>query len=353
MPVLYSDNVNRIQRVKDLANDIATYQDEIKTQNENQKAKDERAYNTLASIAKSKGFDTPEEYIQHAIDALPAEEQKKYNELRDQMKKAGHTADMVIFVSGAVATLGLATGLALTDKGLAVFKSIGNWCCGVRATAQVVALEVDGAAIGSESVEAFSNIARQSFHEFKGNLADVSFGAEAGADVGSMAAEGVEEVGALLKFGRIASRVLVPLAILATIGGLIYEGIEGHNQMVKCQDYLRYILDLASKRFMVRKLKDHVEASFGFMDEIYALLMFEDMVNQDEDIPKEKKAEKIAKKVKQTAEKFGKVKVPIDDTVVGSLKIKDENADSWTKEDPKLNQIQAHLEELKKKEKKD
>ncbi|KAM7211882.1 hypothetical protein V8F06_012724 [Rhypophila decipiens] len=81
--------------------------------------------------------------------------------------------------------------------------------------------------------------------------------------------------------------------------------------------------------------------------------MFEDMVNQDEDIPKEKKAEKIAKKVKQTAEKFGKVKVPIDDTVVGSLKIKDENADSWTKEDPKLNQIQAHLEELKKKEKKD
>ena len=55
---------------------------------------------------------------------------------------------------------------------------------------------------------------------------------------------------------------------------------------------------------MVRKLTDEVEQAFGFLTDIYALLMYEDMVNQDEDIPKEKKPAKIAKKVKEAGDKF-------------------------------------------------
>ncbi len=55
---------------------------------------------------------------------------------------------------------------------------------------------------------------------------------------------------------------------------------------------------------MVRKLKDEIEQAFGFLTDVYALLMYEDMVNDDEDLSADKKAEKIAKKVKVTADNF-------------------------------------------------
>lgn len=106
------DNVYRVQRVKDLANDIATYQDEIKSQNIAQKAKDQRAYDTLASIAKSKGYSSPEEYMEKAIAALPEKEREKYEKLRKEITKAGEDGKMVLFVTGAVATLGIVAGAA-------------------------------------------------------------------------------------------------------------------------------------------------------------------------------------------------------------------------------------------------
>lgn len=75
-----------------------------------QKTKDLRAYQTLASIAKSKGFESPEEYMDDAIRALPAADRKKYEELRKKVTKTDEVGKMVLFVTGAVATLGLSTG---------------------------------------------------------------------------------------------------------------------------------------------------------------------------------------------------------------------------------------------------
>lgn len=68
---------------------------------------------------------------------------------------------------------------------------------------------------------------------------------------------------------------------------------------------------------MVRKIKDNVEAAFSFMDNIYALLMFEDMVRQDEDIPETKKEEKIAKKVKEASDKFAVRRAPLSNAKSG------------------------------------
>lgn len=42
--------------------------------------------------------------------------------------------------------------------------------------------------------------------------------------------------------------------------------------------------------------------------------------------------------------------MPTDDTVYGALRLKDEAANSWTNEDPKMKEIKDHLEELKKKQ---
>lgn len=67
---------------------------------------------------------------------------------------------------------------------------------------------------------------------FKG--AEFTFG-EIAPEAGTIAREGTEEVSTLVKIGKFTSRALVVLAILATIGGLIYEGVEGKNQMEKCQ----------------------------------------------------------------------------------------------------------------------
>jgi hypothetical protein len=70
---------------------------------------------------------------------------------------------------------------------------------------------------------------------FKG-AEEFTFG-EIAVSEGSIAAEGVTEVSTLVKVGRFASRAIVVLAILATIGGLIYEGVEGAKQKEKCEKY--------------------------------------------------------------------------------------------------------------------
>jgi hypothetical protein len=61
----------------------------------------------------------------------------------------------------------------------------------------------------------------------------------AGAAVGRGAAEGAQEaavaVSNVVKFARIASKVVGALAVLATIGLLIYEGVEGAKQKEKLQ----------------------------------------------------------------------------------------------------------------------
>ena len=54
-------------------------------------------------------------------------------------------------------------------------------------------------------------------------------------DAGTIAAEGVEEVSTLVKCGRFVARATVVLSVLAVVGGLIYEGVEGDQQMKKCQ----------------------------------------------------------------------------------------------------------------------
>ncbi|KAI1741093.1 hypothetical protein F4680DRAFT_447461 [Xylaria scruposa] len=333
--VLYPDNPNRIQRVQDLGNDIAGYQDEIKSQNIKQKQSNARAYETLGEIAKMKGYRSPAEYVDAAIKALPKAEREKFQKLREEITKTGKNGDTILTVTGAVATLGLVGGAILTENGLKVMSSIGSWVSGLHASATSVELSMAGAT--SEANE-FAELGEEAFkgvEEF--TLGDVA------VSEGSIAAEGVEEVSTLIKVGRFASRALVVLAILATIGDLVYEGIAGGQQKDKCQKWTK---ELCAKRFMVYKMKDNVETAFSFMAKIYGLLDFEKSMREIAEIPDDVKEAAIQKKIKEVAEEFGKLPAPVDDTVYGSLRIKDENAHSWTNEDPPLWEMQQYLKDL-------
>ncbi|KAI0452153.1 hypothetical protein F5B21DRAFT_506610 [Xylaria acuta] len=333
--VLYPDNPNRIQRVHDLGNDIAGYQDEIRSQNSKQKESDTRAYDTLGEIAKMKKYSSPEEYVDAAIKAMPEAERQKFQKLREEITKTGKNGETILFVTGAVATLGLVGRVILTEKGLKVMSSISSWVSGLRASATSIELSMAGAASEANS---FAELGEEAF---KG-AEEFTFG-EVAVSEGSIAAEGVGEVSTLVKLGRFASRAAVVLAILATIGDLIYEGVEGKKQMDKCQKWTK---ELCAKRLMVYKMKENVETAFSFMSKIYGLLEFEKMVREDEDIPADKKEIKIQKKIKEVAEAFGRLPAPVDATVYGSLKIKDENAHSWTNEDPHLQEMQQYLKDM-------
>ena len=128
----------------------------------------------------------------------------------------------------------------------------------------------------------------------------------------------------------------------------------------------RWINELCAKRYMVYKMKENVETAFGFMSKVYALLDYEQDVLEDEGTPEEKQA-RIERKIKKVIEEFGvswrvyshsgqrcdiswrddqNLPAPVDETVYGSLRLKDESANSWTKEDPTLSQMKEYLKDL-------
>ncbi|KAK5631491.1 hypothetical protein RRF57_007205 [Xylaria bambusicola] len=338
--------MSRIQRVQDLGNDIAVYQDEIKSQNDKQKQSDERDYETLGEIAKMKGYKSPEEYVDAALAALPTERRQEFQKLREEITKTGRNGETILFVTGIVATLGMIGAAILTDNGLKVMSTIGSWASGLRASATSVELSLAGAANEAKSFAGLGEEAMKGSKNF--SLRNVT------AAEGTLAAKGAQEASTLLKVGRFASKatvVLLPtypnqaslLQVLATIGGLIYEGVEGKKQMEKCQ---QWTLELCAKRFMVYKMKDNTETMFSFMSKIYGLLEYEKLIREDEDIPPKKKETKIQKKIQEVADEFGKLPVPVDATVYGSLGIKDEAARSWTNGDPTLGQVQQYIQDL-------
>ena len=59
---------------------------------------------------------------------------------------------------------------------------------------------------------------------------------EGAAQAGTLGAEAVEGASTWLTLGRFVSKALIVAAFLATIGGLIYDGVEGHKQMEQCRE---------------------------------------------------------------------------------------------------------------------
>lgn len=96
---------------------------------------------------------------------------------------------------------------------------------GTAAGADLIAVAVDSLEATLEGAEA------------GGEVLEIS--TVVGADGVSLAATGVEgaEIGiTMIRAVKIASTVLVVLAIMAEIGIVIYEAIEGHEQKIKLQE---------------------------------------------------------------------------------------------------------------------
>ncbi|KAK0728423.1 hypothetical protein B0T26DRAFT_800182 [Lasiosphaeria miniovina] len=305
----YPGNPKRVQRVKDLAGHIADYQFDILSQNDAQKEKDERAHETLESVAKYHGFSSIWEYTELAIAALPAEENERYNNLRHTIRRTGRVGKNIIVSMGAIATLGLIPG------------------------------EICEAS--ADLIDSLGKVLKEAFENFQKVLSEISL-SDALAEAGSIAAEGAAEASVLTKFGQIAAK---PVFALATIDRLVHDdGIESEQLIEKCREYT---LDLASKHYMVRKLKEDVETAFSFTEGVIHSL-FQDTLDADEGTPSGEKHEIIARKVKEALDRFAILKVPGAVIVSEDLRRKDMNASSWTNEDPDVVQMMGYLEMRKK-----
>ncbi|KAI0555814.1 hypothetical protein F4679DRAFT_577936 [Xylaria curta] len=195
----------------------------------------------------------------------------------------------------------MADSALVTESGLKAMSTIGSWVNGLRvsrplntdsnvgrAGATSVELSMTGA---TSEADTFAELGEEAF---KG-AGEFKFG-DIAASEGSIAAEGVEDVSTLIKVGRFASKALVILAILATIGGLSTSKLKARG---------RWTNELCAKMFMVYKMKESVETAFSFMSKVYVLLEFEKMDHENKDIPDDKKEPKIQKMIKEVTEEFG------------------------------------------------
>lgn len=150
----------------------------------------------------------------------------------------------------------------------------------------------------ADLIDSLIKILKEAFENFQKVLSEISL-SDARAEAGSIAAEGAAEANVLAQFAQTTAK---PVFVLATIDRLVHDdGIESEQLMEKCREYT---LDLASKRYIARKLKEDVETAFGFTEDIYRFFMFQDSLNADEGIPSDEKRSKITEKVKEALDKF-------------------------------------------------
>lgn len=216
------------------------------------------AYAMLQRLATAAGFPTVDAYLQKAYDLMTPDQKKKYDDMRAAYSKQSGDVETALFVFGGVATLGILVGLGgmllgrlmpLTeDSAPTLVKCATNtlqpnlWNLGQKYKTFLRGIEAWHRRSPTQLMVCIAP-----FHEIhlltKSNLtyqAGVNDAGEAvemtelvfeeAAQDAEAGGEGAAEASAALAGARLASKVLGAVALVASIGIIIYDGIEGAKQ---------------------------------------------------------------------------------------------------------------------------
>ncbi|KIM35077.1 hypothetical protein M413DRAFT_432905 [Hebeloma cylindrosporum] len=234
--IAYPDNVPRANRVRQLAQDIAQIQSQIKADVEDARANDAAAIDILNTIATNAGYKTLDEYVKDAADQLSEEDRAAFDKMKTDLEDLDEDMNISHKVFRGLIAVGLLThGIRIFAIG---FKETQSILFGLQAVLKAIY----HAAIGAvETAVKFASWGRVTL-----NL--VSKG-------GGITTEAIES----MKFMKIGGNVLVAVGVIVDAALLIAEAIQGAEQRAdlqkRMQQQARAILNFKSDAKSIVKMK--------------------------------------------------------------------------------------------------
>jgi hypothetical protein len=103
------DNVPRANRVRQLAQDIAQIQSQLKADVEDARASDKAAIEMLNTIARNAGYNTLDEYIDTAAKQLSPEDRAAFDKMKTDLEKLDEDMNIAHKVFRGLIAVGLLT----------------------------------------------------------------------------------------------------------------------------------------------------------------------------------------------------------------------------------------------------
>jgi hypothetical protein len=105
------DNINRANRVTQLADNIGAFQQLIQETADDIQFNDERAAKVLDTIWKNAGYKTLDEYIEAALAQLSAEDRKRYLDMKRELEARDQVVDASFKVGSGLLAVSVFAGL--------------------------------------------------------------------------------------------------------------------------------------------------------------------------------------------------------------------------------------------------
>ncbi|KAF8881849.1 hypothetical protein CPB84DRAFT_1827986 [Gymnopilus junonius] len=324
MGVLFPDNVNRANRVNQLASDIAQLQSQIKEAVEDARTQDERALEILDRLSKKLGFETLDEFLQGAQDMLTPEDRAKYLELKREFENQDLSVDISLKVGTGIAVIGFLSGRTATAISVLFSRSL--------IVVSFRAIGIGLVKILSASVSEGVGLIRSGMNILRATLK------------GKALAGKVARVARGL---RVAGKVLLYLGFAFDLITIIYDAIGGDRQR---DEFRAATKELCVRRFTVKEIQQYSRIALSFESDAKAIIDLADSLQElvDEGLIDQAAAnKKVAEKMEDLEPKLSSAIDAVDDTTIWEmLAIQDaESQIAWTDEDPNLSEILRIIDE--------
>ncbi|PFH45936.1 hypothetical protein AMATHDRAFT_8459 [Amanita thiersii Skay4041] len=325
MSFWFPDNINRGNRVDQLASDIEHFQLQVKQDVDDAKAHDQKAIEFLNKIIKIHGFRTLEELIAEAESKLSPEDRDKYRQMKNDVAILDANISLALTVGAGITGLGAAIGL--TGQALSFLWNRQLVMVGFRVIAvglvKLVSGQVD---LGLKLLKAAAGI-------FSNTLEGQSL---------------VGKAATALKVFKVLGKVLAVLGVVIDVLTFVIDFIEASKQ----RDTLRQAThELCVDRVQVQMIQDYTRATLFFSADARATLDFaltlQGLVDDgyiSQDIVDAKVNEKIAEWIPKLGQTINSI---TERSAYDSLAAFDKSRSSWTNEDPNFHYIYDKLKNIK------
>ncbi|PFH45677.1 hypothetical protein AMATHDRAFT_8807 [Amanita thiersii Skay4041] len=324
MGIFFPDNINRGNRVDQLASDIEHLQSQIKQDVEDAKKHDEQAIEYLNKIIKARGFKTLDELVAEAEKRLSQEDRDKYREMKNDVQHLDDNVKLALNVGSGVMGLGAICGLSAAAIGL-------------LSSRQLVMIGFRMIAIGLLKL-------------ITGELETGLKILKAAGRVFSKLLKGEALVGkaaTAFRVFKVLGKVLAILGILVDVGTLVWDVIEESKQRDQLRDATK---ELCVARVQVKMTQAYARATLFFSADARSTL---DHANDLQELVKEgdmtqaRADKKLEEKINEWIPKLKKnIDAITDQSTYDDLRKFDSERTSWTDEDPGYDYIIDKLKNI-------
>ncbi|PFH45678.1 hypothetical protein AMATHDRAFT_71232 [Amanita thiersii Skay4041] len=325
MGIWFPDNINRGNRVDQLAGDIEHFQLQIKQDVEQAKQHDEQAIEYLNKIIKARGFKTLDELVAEAEKKLSPADRDKFRQMKNDVQHLDDNIKLALNVGSGLLGLGAICGLTSAVLGLLSGRQL------VMVGFRMIAIGLLKLITGEvETGLKMLEIVKDLFSELLKGEALVGKAATA------------------FRVLKVVGKVLAVLGVIVDVAVLIWDVVEESKQRDQLRDATK---ELCVSRLQVRMTQNYARATLFFSSDARATFDYANELQElvtDGDITQARANQRVNDWINRWIPKLKQsIDVITDQSTYEDLVDFDNGRTSWTNEDPKYDYIIDKLKNIK------